>query len=250
MGQKGQDNVLLKVRDLEKHFPVKKGLFQRRVGAVRAVEGISFDIYEGETFGLVGEAGSGKSTAARAILQLLRPTGGSVQFRGRELTGLRGNQLRRLRREMQMIFQDPYAALSPRMTVGAIVAEPLNVHGLGNAARRGERVEELLALVGLNPYFAARRPYEFSGGQRQRMAMARALATNPSFIVADEPTFTLDVVVQMPIIELLNDLKGALGLTYLFLTRDLSLASHVCDRLAIMDRGRIVELSGDPVKPS
>jgi oligopeptide transport system ATP-binding protein len=243
MSRKNGQNVLVKVRDLKKHFPINRGIFRRQVGAIQAVDGISFDIYEGETLGLVGESGCGKSTAGRAILQLLRPTSGSVKFRDRELTGLSRNQLRKARRDMQMIFQDPYASLNPRMTVGSIVGEPLEVHNLDNAAIRRQRVQELLALVGLNPYFIRRYPHEFSGGQRQRIGIARALATNPSFIVADEPISALDVSIQAQVVNLLEDLKSELGLTYLFIAHDLSMVRHISDRVAVMYLGRIVELS-------
>jgi oligopeptide transport system ATP-binding protein len=244
MSRENGQKVLVRVRGLKKHFPINRGIFRRQVGAIQAVDGISFDIYEGETLGLVGESGCGKSTAGRAILQLLRPTSGSVQFNDRELTGLSRNQLRKARRDMQMIFQDPYASLNPRMTVGSIVGEPLDVHSLGNATRRRERVQELLALVGLNPYFIRRYPHEFSGGQRQRIGIARALATNPSFVVADEPISALDVSIQAQVVNLLDDLKSELGLTYLFIAHDLSMVRHISDRVAVMYLGRIVELSG------
>lgn len=234
--------ILVKVRDLKKHFPIRRGVFRRTVGYVQAVDGISFDIYKGETLGLVGESGCGKSTAGRTILQLLQPTGGQVFFGNDELTRLNRNELRKRRRHMQMIFQDPYASLNPRMQVGSIISEPLEIHSLGNAASRKERVRELLSLVGLNPYFIKRYPHEFSGGQRQRIGIARALATNPSFIVADEPISALDVSIQAQVVNLLDDLKAELGLTYLFIAHDLSMVRYISDRVAVMYLGRIVEM--------
>jgi len=233
---------LLEVRNLVKHFPIRRGVFQRQVGAVQAVDGISFDIYRGETLGLVGESGCGKSTAGRAILQLLKPTGGEVVFNGDNLVALSRGEMRKRRRHMQMIFQDPYSSLNPRMQVGSIVGEPLTIHSIGNAASRKERVQELLALVGLNPYFIKRYPHEFSGGQRQRIGIARALATNPSFIVADEPISALDVSIQAQVVNLLDDLKADLGLTYLFIAHDLSMVRYISDRVAVMYLGRIVEM--------
>jgi oligopeptide transport system ATP-binding protein len=241
-GSKQQD-VLVSVRNLKKHFPIYRGVFRRQVGAVRAVDGVSFEIYKGETLGLVGESGCGKSTAGRTILQLLDPTDGEVIFEDKNLTRLSRGDMRRARRDMQMIFQDPYASLNPRMTVGAIVSEPLEIHGIGNAGQRRERVEELLRIVGLNPYFVKRYPHEFSGGQRQRIGVARALATNPSFIVADEPISALDVSIQAQVVNLLDDLKSELGLTYLFIAHDLSMVRYISDRVAVMYLGRIVELS-------
>jgi oligopeptide transport system ATP-binding protein len=241
-GSKQQD-VLVSVRNLKKHFPIYRGVFRRQVGAVRAVDGVSFEIYKGETLGLVGESGCGKSTAGRTILQLLDPTDGEVIFEDKNLTRLSRGDMRRARRDMQMIFQDPYASLNPRMTVGAIVSEPLEIHGIGNAGNRRERVEELLRIVGLNPYFVKRYPHEFSGGQRQRIGVARALATNPSFIVADEPISALDVSIQAQVVNLLDDLKSELGLTYLFIAHDLSMVRYISDRVAVMYLGRIVELS-------
>ncbi|MFO7681234.1 MAG: dipeptide ABC transporter ATP-binding protein [Chloroflexota bacterium] len=233
---------LLEVRNLVKHFPIRRGVFQRQVGAVQAVDGISFDIYRGETLGLVGESGCGKSTAGRTILQLLKPTDGEVIFNGDDLVALNRGEMRKRRRHMQMIFQDPYSSLNPRMQVGSIVGEPLTIHSIGNAASRKERVQELLALVGLNPYFVKRYPHEFSGGQRQRIGIARALATNPSFIVADEPISALDVSIQAQVVNLLDDLKAELGLTYLFIAHDLSMVRYISDRVAVMYLGRIVEM--------
>jgi len=234
---------LIQVHNLKKYFPIRRGVLQRQVGAVQAVDGISFDIIKGETLGLVGESGCGKSTAGRTILQLLSPTAGEVLLNGQNLTKLSRSELRKQRRRMQMIFQDPYSSLNPRMTVGNIVGEPLLIHNIGNAASRRERVQDLLKLVGLNPYFINRYPHEFSGGQRQRIGVARALATNPSFIVADEPISALDVSIQAQVVNLLDDLKSELGLTYLFIAHDLSMVRYISDRVAVMYLGRIVELS-------
>lgn len=237
-------DVIVSVKGLKKHFPIKSGLlFQREVAAVKAVDGLSFDIYRGETLGLVGESGCGKSTTGRTILQLHRATEGSVEFEGEELTTLKGNGLRRMRREMQMIFQDPYASLNPRMSVERIVSEPLLVHGIGNDKERRERVGQLLERVGLNPYFASRYPHEFSGGQRQRIGIARALALDPSFIVCDEPISALDVSIQAQVVNLLEDLQAEMNLTYLFIAHDLSMVRHICDRVAVMYLGKIVELA-------
>ncbi len=239
----GDRPVLVQVRDLKKYFPIRRGVLRRTVGHIKAVDGISFDIYQGETLGLVGESGCGKSTAGRSILQLEEPTAGTVQFADRELTDMSSNDIRKARRHMQMIFQDPYASLNPRMTVGNIVSEPLTIHGIGNSASRKARVQELLRVVGLNPYFVNRYPHEFSGGQRQRIGVARALATNPSFIVADEPISALDVSIQAQVVNMLDDLKQELGLTYLFIAHDLSMVRYISDRVAVMYLGRIVELS-------
>jgi oligopeptide transport system ATP-binding protein len=238
-----EKQVLLQVRNLKTYFPIRRGVLRRQVGAVRAVDDISFDIYKGETLGLVGESGCGKSTTGQTILQLIKPTAGQILFDNRDLTKLGKGDLRRARRHMQMIFQDPYASLNPRMTVGSIVEEPLQIHSVGNAHSRQERVRELMALVGLNPYFIKRYPHEFSGGQRQRIGIARALATNPAFIVADEPISALDVSIQAQVVNLLDDLKQELGLTYLFIAHDLSMVRYISDRVAVMYLGRIVELS-------
>jgi oligopeptide transport system ATP-binding protein len=241
-GQK--KDVLLEVDGLKMYFPITKGIIiQKKIADVKAVDGVTFSIKHGETLGLVGESGCGKSTTGRAILQLYRPTAGSVKFEGRELTDMKGETLRRQRREMQMIFQDPYASLNPRLTVGNIVGEPLEVHKLANGKERQERVQELLKLVGLNPYFVNRYPHEFSGGQRQRIGIARALAVNPKFIVADEPISALDVSIQAQIVNLLEDLQANLGLTYLFIAHDLSMVRHISDRIAVMYLGKIVELT-------
>jgi len=239
-----KDQVLVEVKDLRKYFPITRGIiFQRHVGDIKAVDGISFDIRQGETLGLVGESGCGKSTTGRTILQLYRPTGGKVYFEGEDLTALKGNVLRRMRQRMQMIFQDPYASLNPRMTVGSIVGEPLEVHGVARGVEKRERVQELLQLVGLNPYFVNRYPHEFSGGQRQRIGVARALALNPSFIVCDEPISSLDVSIQAQVVNLLEDLQEQFGLTYLFIAHDLSMVRHISDRVAVMYLGKIVELT-------
>ncbi|HWQ14273.1 MAG TPA: dipeptide ABC transporter ATP-binding protein [Roseiflexaceae bacterium] len=236
---------LIQVRGLKMHFPVTSGIIlKRQVGAVKAVDGVSFSIKRGETLGLVGESGCGKSTTGRAILQLHRPTAGEVIFNGINLTKLQGEEMRKMRRKVQMIFQDPYASLNPRMTVGDIIGEPIAVHGLrqGKAAIR-ERVQELLALVGLNPYFINRYPHEFSGGQRQRIGIARALAVEPEFVVCDEPVSALDVSIQAQVINLLEDLQDRLGLTYLFIAHGLAVVKHISDRVAVMYLGKVVELA-------
>ncbi len=235
---------LLTVQALKMHFPLTQGIiFQRQVGAVRAVDGIDFFVERGETLGLVGESGCGKSTTGRAILQLYKPTSGSVKFDGTELTTLPGEKMRRMRRRMQMIFQDPYASLNPRMTVGNIIGEPLEVHNLAKGRAKTERVQELLKIVGLNPYFTNRYPHEFSGGQRQRIGVARALAVEPDFIVADEPISALDVSIQAQVINLLEELQDRFKLTYLFIAHDLSVVRHISDRVAVMYLGKIVELA-------
>jgi oligopeptide/dipeptide ABC transporter ATP-binding protein len=240
-----QNGALIQVRNLKMHFPITRGiLFQRKVGAIKAVDGISFDIKRGETLGLVGESGCGKSTTGRALLQLYRPTSGDVFFEGDNLTKLGGERLRRMRRRMQMIFQDPYASLNPRMTVGDIIGEPLVVHSISSGQSRRERVQELLRIVGLNPYFVNRYPHEFSGGQRQRIGVARALAVQPDFIVCDEPISALDVSIQAQIINLLEELQQQFNLTYLFIAHDLSVVRHISDRVAVMYLGKIVELTG------
>ena len=239
-----RDAPLVEVRHLKMYFPITKGLIiQRRKGWVRAVDDVSFSIRRGETLGLVGESGCGKSTTGRAILQLYRPTAGEVLLGGEDLTRLKGDRLRRMRRRMQMIFQDPYASLNPRMTVGSIIAEPLEIHGLARGKAKQERVAELLRLVNLNPYFANRYPHEFSGGQRQRIGIARALAVEPEFIICDEPISALDVSIQAQIINLLEELQAQFGLTYLFIAHDLSVVRHISDRVAVMYVGKIVEIA-------
>jgi oligopeptide transport system ATP-binding protein len=239
-----QRDALVRVEGLKMWFPITSGIFQRTVGHIKAVDGLDFQVYKGETLGLVGESGCGKSTTGRAILQLYRPTAGHVYFGDQDLALLKSGALRQQRRRMQMIFQDPYASLNPRMTVGAIVGEPLEVHGIGNKKENRERVQELLRIVGLNPYFVNRYPHEFSGGQRQRIGVARALAVNPDFIVCDEPISALDVSIQAQIINLLEDLQAQFGLTYLFIAHDLSVVRHISDRIAVMYLGKIVELTG------
>ncbi len=235
---------LVQVRNLKKYFPITRGLvIQRHVGDIKAVDDVSFDIHKGETLGLVGETGSGKTTVGRTMLRLYEPTGGQVVFDGVDLMSLRGGELRSMRRRMQMIFQDPYASLNPRMTVGSIVGEPLEVHGVASGKEKRERVQELLRLVGLNPYFVNRYPHEFSGGQRQRIGIARALALNPDLIICDEPISSLDVSIQAQVVNLLEDLQDQLGLTYLFIAHDLSMVRHISDRMAVMYLGKIVELA-------
>ncbi len=233
---------LLVVKNLKKYFPIKGGfLFDRTVDYVRAVDDVSFEIRQGETLGLVGESGSGKSTTGYCVLELLKPTSGSVRFDGEELTTMPRNELRRMRREMQIVFQDPYASLNPRMTIGDIVGEPLLVHKIGDRKRRRRTVEELLEVVGFNPDFVNRYPHEFSGGQRQRIGVARALALNPRLIVCDEPVSALDVSIQAQILNLLKDLQQAFGLTYLFIAHDLAVVREMSDQIAVMNRGKIVE---------
>lgn len=238
-----QKEPLVQVRQLKKYFPITRGVFQRRVGDIKAVDGVDFDIYKGETLGLVGETGSGKTTVGRTLLRLYEPTGGEVSFEGDNLLELSSGEMRHMRRRMQMIFQDPYASLNPRMTVGAIVGEPLEVHRVAHGKEKRERVQELLRLVGLNPYFVNRYPHEFSGGQRQRIGVARALALNPDLIVCDEPISALDVSIQAQVVNLLEDLQARLGLTYLFIAHDLSMVRHISDRVAVMYLGKIMELA-------
>jgi ABC-type oligopeptide transport system ATPase subunit len=233
---------LLQVSDLRKWFPVRKGLFiERTVDYVKAVDDVSFEINEGETLGLVGESGSGKSTTGYCVLQLLKPTGGSVRFMGQELTTMSRSDLREIRKEMQIVFQDPYSSLNPRMTVGSIVAEPLTVHGQDSRSSRERRVRDLLETVGFNPDFTNRYPHEFSGGQRQRIGIARALALNPRLIVCDEPVSALDVSIQAQILNLLKDLQRDLGLAYLFVAHDLAVVRAMADRIAVMNKGKLVE---------
>ena len=247
--------VLVRVTGLKKHFPVRKGIIQRTVGQVQAVDDVSFDIHRGETLGLVGESGSGKTTAGRVMLRLERPTAGTINFDGHEVTELRAGELRELRPRMQMIFQDPHASLNPRMTVASIISEPLREHTKMTAAERTERIDELLLLVGLHPSHANRYPHEFSGGQRQRIGIARAIALSPEFIVCDEPIAALDVSIQAQVVNLLDKLQKELGLTYLFISHDLSMVRHMASRVAVMYLGRLVELApvdqlyGQPLHP-
>jgi oligopeptide transport system ATP-binding protein len=236
---------LLEVTDLVKHFPIKSGLlFDREVDQVRAVDGISFSVNKGETLGLVGESGSGKSTACRAVLQLLKPTSGSVKFEGREIAGLGRRELRPLRREIQMIFQDPYASLNPRKRIGQIVGDQLKIQKVASGSELRTRVEALLERVGLSPEHYNRFPHEFSGGQRQRIGIARALALEPKLIFCDEPVSALDVSIQAQIVNLLDDLQDEMGLTYVFVAHDIGVVRHISDRIAVMNQGKIVETGG------
>ena len=233
---------LLKVDDLKVYFPIRRGLlFDRTVDHVKAVDGVSFEVAEGQTLGLVGESGSGKSTTAYAALQLVRPTSGSVRFAGQELTTLHRRELRRIRRQMQIVFQDPYASLNPRMTVGKIVAEPLQTHAIGDRRSRRAAVADLLERVGFDPAYTNRYPHEFSGGQRQRIGIARALALNPKLIICDEPVSALDVSIQAQILNLLKDLQRDLGLSYLFIAHDLAVVRSISDTIVVMQQGKIVE---------
>ncbi len=235
--------ALVEVRDLRLHFPVRGGVLRGKTGTVKAVDGVTFEIAEGETLGLVGESGCGKSSTGRALLRLVKPESGHVRFAGEDLGTLSPSGLRRVRRHMQMIFQSPFASLNPRLSVGSIVREPLDIHRMGTAREREARVGELLSLVGLEPAAALRYPHEFSGGQRQRIGIARALATSPRFVVADEPISALDVSIRAQVVNLMRDLKERLGLTYLFIAHDLAMVRHMSDRVAVMYLGRIVELA-------
>jgi ABC-type oligopeptide transport system ATPase subunit len=235
---------LLVVEDLKKHFPITRGIiFQKQVASVKAVDGVTFSIRRGETLGVVGESGCGKSTMARCVMRLLEPTDGNVVFDGRNITELSRKQMRPVRREMMMVFQDPYASLNARKRVGFIVAEALEVHNLGTPAERKRRVQELLEVVGLNPEHYNRFPHEFSGGQRQRIGIARALAVNPKLIVCDEPVSALDVSIQAQILNLLKDLQSEFGLTYLFIAHDLNVVRHISDRVLVMYLGKVVEMA-------
>jgi oligopeptide transport system ATP-binding protein len=234
---------LVVVRDLYKYFPINAGVFSRHIGDVKAVDGVDFTIKAGETLGLVGESGSGKTTAGRVVLRLLPATKGEVIFDGQSVHELGREDVRKLRKEMQIIFQDPYASLNPRMTVGDVIGEPLKIHGLAKGKEAETRVQELLRLVGLQPYHANRYPHEFSGGQRQRIGIARALAVSPKFIVADEPVSALDVSIQAQVINLLQDLQAQFGLTFLFIAHDLSVVRHISTRVAVMYVGKIIEIA-------
>jgi oligopeptide transport system ATP-binding protein len=243
-GSESDGRTLVEADGLKVWFPITEGVvLERHIGDVRAVDGVSFRLRRGETLGLVGESGCGKSTTGRALIRLIEPTEGTVRFDGTDLATLKGGELRKSRRRMQMIFQDPYSSLNPRMTAGGIIGEPLEIHGIGDRHERGTRVRELLSTVGLNPDFAERYPHEFSGGQRQRIGVARSLAVNPDLIVADEPISALDVSIQAQIINLLERLQGEFDLTYLFIAHDLSVVRHISDRIAVMYLGRIVELA-------
>ncbi|MEX1170615.1 MAG: ATP-binding cassette domain-containing protein, partial [Chloroflexota bacterium] len=233
---------LVEVDDLKVHFPIRSGIFKTVKGTVKAVDGVTFDVRRGETLGLVGESGCGKSTIGRAMIRLREPTGGTVRFDGVDLTSLKSGALRGMRRRMQIIFQDPYGSLDPRMTVGSIVSEPIETHRLFQGDAKKERVAELLRLVGLDPKYVRRYPHEFSGGQRQRIGVARALAVEPEFIVCDEPISALDVSIQAQVLNLLTDLRSRLGLTYLFVAHDLSVVKHISDRVAVMYLGKVVEI--------
>lgn len=234
---------LMQVDNLSVHFPLRGGVFGRQVGTVKAVDGVSFQVFEGETLGIVGESGCGKSTLGKALLRLLEPTGGAVYVEGENLLALSKEELRRMRRFMQMIFQDPFASLNPRHTVQKILEEPLLVHGLGSAKERAEQVREMLEVVGLSSYHAKRYPHQFSGGQRQRIGIAKALMTRPKLIIADEPVSALDVSIQAQVLNLLKDLQQEFTLTYIFISHDLGVVRHISDRVAVMYLGQIVELA-------
>ena len=240
---KSEKTLLLKVRNLKKYFPVTGGFFQTKIGDVKAVDGVSFDIYQGETLGLVGETGCGKTTVGRTMMRLYEPTEGEIIFEGKNLTSLGEKDLREARSQMQMIFQDPYASLNPRMTVGSIIGAPLDVHTKMSTKEKYDRIQDLLDIVGLNPDFVNRYPHEFSGGQRQRIGIARALAIEPALIVCDEPISSLDVSIQAQVVNLLEKLQKELGLTYLFIAHDLSMVRHISDRMAVMYLGKIMELA-------
>lgn len=234
---------ILEVQNLKKYFPIKKGLLLREVGQVKAVDGVSFTVRKGETLGLVGESGCGKSTLGRTLIRLYEPTSGEVQFEGENFLKAKGEHLRKKRKDIQMIFQDPYASLDPRMTIGQILSQPFEIHGLLSTKERIAKVKELLQTVGLKASQINRYPHEFSGGQRQRISIARAIALNPSLVIADEPVSALDVSIQAQILNLMKDLQESLNLTYVFISHDLSVIEHLCDRIAVMYLGKIVEIA-------
>jgi oligopeptide transport system ATP-binding protein len=234
---------LLQVKGLKKYFPITGGVFGKKIGEVKAVDDVTFTVYKGETLGIVGESGCGKSTTGRMLLRLIEPTEGSIVFEGKEVTKLSKSELRKMRRDMQMIFQDPFASLNPRHTVEKILEEPLVVHGIGSKEERKKRVQEMLEIVGLGRYHAKRYPHQFSGGQRQRIGIARALMTNPKLIIADEPVSALDVSIQAQVLNLLEDLQKEFGLTYIFIAHDLGVVRHISDRVGVMYLGRLVELA-------
>lgn len=235
--------VLLKVENLKKYFPIRHGMFSRHIGDVKAVDDVSFELFEGETLGIVGESGCGKSTTGRAIMRLSEPTAGAITFDGVELTALNKEAMRKARRDIQMVFQDPYASLNPRHTIGKILEEPLIVHGIGSAQERKKKVHEYLEIVGLSAYHAKRYPHQFSGGQRQRIGIARALMTNPKLIIADEPVSALDVSIQAQVLNLMQKLQDDLQLTYIFIAHDLGVVRHISDRVGVMYLGKMVELA-------
>lgn len=235
--------ILLKAQGLKKHFPTRKDLLGRQIGLVKAVDDVSFEVYEGETLGIVGESGCGKSTTGRMLMRLLEPTEGTIEFNNQVLTNLSESKMRKVRREIQMVFQDPYASLNPRHTIGKILEEPLIVHRLGNAKERKRRVKELLEIVGLSEYHATRYPHQFSGGQRQRIGIARALMTNPKLIIADEPVSALDVSIQAQVLNLMQQLQRELKLTYIFIAHDLGVVRHISNRVGVMYLGKMVELA-------
>jgi oligopeptide transport system ATP-binding protein len=239
------EETLLEIKDLKKHFPIRGGVFSKTIGFVYAVDGVSFNLFKGETLGLVGESGCGKSTTGRTILRLIEPTAGEINFEGQNITELEKGDMRALRREMQIIFQDPYASLNPRMTIGSIIGEPMEIHKIAKGAEKNERVASLLDKVGLRPEDTRKYPHEFSGGQRQRIGIARALALNPKLIVCDEPVSALDVSIQAQVINLLGDLQEEFGLSYLFIAHNLNVVEHISDRVAVMYLGKIVELATD-----
>jgi oligopeptide transport system ATP-binding protein len=234
---------ILEVKNVKKYFPIKKGLLLREVGQVKAVDDVSFTVRKGETLGLVGESGCGKSTLGRTLIRLYEPTAGAINFKGQDFLKVRGEKLRRMRRDMQMIFQDPYASLDPRMTVGQILAQPFEIHNMLSGKERVERIKQLLETVGLKASHINRYPHEFSGGQRQRISIARAVALNPSLVIADEPVSALDVSIQAQVLNLMKDLQEQLHLTYVFISHDLSVIEHLCDRIAVMYLGKVVEIA-------